>query len=181
MVIVVTGMLGADKKGFCKFLKRNFKKFSYRSKIKYSKLDFYEIVEILLLFSKECPNDTIIEDHPQFLSKCIIPAMVDCKMISQREEELFNKIYETIIQEPSAVFICLSTGINICFEKLIEDNVNVDFKFLQKVEKYYKQWMKTIQTVKIDINEDIESNEKIQKEILKLLIKNTTLSALLKS
>lgn len=186
-MIVITGVIGTDKKSFCKFLKRNFKKIVYKSKLQstYCKIDFYEIIEHLLNYSKIEEKNVMefcIEDHPIFLKKCIIPAMLDYKMISQREEDIFNKIYDsTVVIPENLIFVALITNINYCFEKLIEDNITIDFKFLQKIEKYYKQWIKSINAIKIEINEDIENNEKIQKDIVKVLMKNNSVfSALIK-
>jgi deoxyadenosine/deoxycytidine kinase len=147
----------------------------YASIQKYKRLQ--EITENL-----ENKNNLIITRRsPMSDKECFIKAFNNMKYVDEKENSIYEALFETFNIPKYNGIIYLKSNVNKCYENIISKQETfekiIQFEYIQKLHQHYERWIsnlisENIPIVIIDIEKyrDIDGNEKLEENLLNLLL-----------
>lgn len=111
---------------------------------------------------------------------CFEKSCRELKYLNDKENEIYNSVFETQRIPKFHGVIYLKSDVNRCYENIISKNdkieKNINFDFIRQIDKNYELWItklkeENIPILEIDVENfrDMEGNEMMEEKLIKLI------------
>jgi len=125
-----------------------------------------------VIVSTRCPSSD---------KDCFLKTLYDMENITKKEYETYLEMFEILKMPKFNVIIYLKSNVNTCYERVIskhrESEKNLSFEFIKNLNISYNNWIDILEknnvcvvTIDMEKYNDIEGNEEIQENVLKILL-----------
>tara|TARA_B110000211_G_C13824662_1_gene440808 strand:+ start:24 stop:692 length:669 start_codon:yes stop_codon:yes gene_type:complete len=119
---------------------------------------------------------------PMSDKSCFKKACTDMKYMTDKENEIYNSVFETHRIPKFHGLIYLKSNVNMCYENIIsrKDKMEngLNFDFINRINDNYETWINKLKEenvviLEIDIEEyrDIEGNELLEERLMEMILK----------